>query len=164
MVLLAPFLVYVPFIATFSYWYGAFSPPVRMLVPVVPLLVAPLALGLAHWPGMRVLFALLAALTASLAYLLTITPRLRYSLLRYNVATGESELLAYLSRAWGRDVTGWLPTFITPTAHDYVWALVATFALAALCAGCALAGNLTRLRIAPLERKPQRAPRLRRAE
>jgi hypothetical protein len=118
--LLLPAAAYVAFIACFSYWYGAFSPPARMLVPIVPLLAAPLAAGLAAAPVWRWLWGALLAMTWGVAHLLLIVPRLRY-----NLPDGHSALLVYLSEVWGHDVTGWLPSFIVPTVGGYVWVAAA---------------------------------------
>ena len=42
---------YFLFIASFSFWFGAFSPPSRMLVPVMPIFVAAVAVALHRWRG-----------------------------------------------------------------------------------------------------------------
>ncbi|CAA9293732.1 MAG: hypothetical protein AVDCRST_MAG77-4985 [uncultured Chloroflexi bacterium] len=125
--LLLPVVAYAGFIACFSYWYGAFSPPARMLVPVAPLLVAPLVAGLAAAPHWAWLYAMLCTLTAAQARLLLDVPRLRY-----NQADGQSAVLEHLSATWGRDVTGWLPSFVAPTAGSYVWTAVASLVAAGL--------------------------------
>jgi hypothetical protein len=118
--------LYTLFVAAFSYWYGAYSPPSRMLVPVLPLLVAPLALALAEWRAVpfRLVSAALLLLSWSIARLLMDVPRLRY-----NLPTGRSEMLAYLSTTWGQDVTAYVPSFVLPTPAAYAWAVVATFLL-----------------------------------
>ncbi|HEX2517868.1 MAG TPA: hypothetical protein VH257_24410 [Chloroflexota bacterium] len=125
-VLLAMLGLYTLFVAAFSYWYGAYSPPSRMLVPVLPLLVAPLALALAEWRAVpfRLVSAALLLLSWSIARLLMDVPRLRY-----NLPTGRSEMLAYLSTTWGQDVTAYVPSFVLPTPAAYAWAVVATFLL-----------------------------------
>ena len=125
-----PFLGYAGFVACFSYWYGAFSPPARMLVPVLPLLVAPLTALLARSVPARVLCVALLALTAAMAKLLVDVPRLRY-----NLPTGSSAALEYLSQLWGRDVSGWLPTFIQPDPAGFVWVGTAIALLAVVSAG-----------------------------
>ena len=111
-VLLAVLGLYTLFVAAFSFWYGAYSPPSRMLVPVLPLLVAPLALALAEWRAapFRLVSAALLLLSWSIARLLMDVPRLRY-----NLPTGRSEMLAYLSATWGQDVTAYVPSFVLPT-------------------------------------------------
>lgn len=113
--------VYVLFIAAFSIWYGAYSPPSRMLVPIIPLLVVPLALALERWTSWRFRLATgaLLLLSWSIAHLLMDVPRLRY-----NQPTGTSEMLVYLSDVWGRDFTVLLPSFIVPTPAAYAWAAV----------------------------------------
>jgi hypothetical protein len=131
-----PFLLYAGFVACFSYWYGAFSPPARMLVPVLPLLVAPLAAGFARSLLARVVGLTLLALTAAMAKLLVDVPRLRY-----NLPTGSSAALEYLSQLWDRDVTAWLPSFIHPEPASYLWTAIALTALVALSLG------LTRARL-----------------
>ena len=125
-VLLATLGLYALFAAAFSYWYGAYSPPSRMLVPVLPLLVAPLALALAQWQAVpfRLVSAALLLLSFSIARLLMDVPRLRY-----NLPTGRSEMLAYLSAVWGQDLTAYVPSFVLPTPAAYAWAVVATFLL-----------------------------------
>jgi len=124
-IVLAPLAVYVAFISSFSYWYGAFSPPARMLVPVLPLLAAPAAVALARWQALRPLHLALLALTAAISRLLMDVPRLRY-----NLPDGDSAALEYLSRVWARDVREWLPSFIRPAPESYVWvACVLAFAV-----------------------------------
>jgi hypothetical protein len=128
--ILACFGVYFGFIGTFSFWYGAFSPPARMLVPVVALLVVPLALALDRWRTIRFrgLFVLLAALSWGIAHLLMDVPRLRY-----NQPDGKSQMLLYMQHVWGRDLAGWLPSFVLPAPHAYAlalgWLVVATAVL-----------------------------------
>jgi len=118
--ILACLAVYFLFIASFSYWYGAFSPPARMLVPVAPLLAVPLALAVSRWRGlpMRVLFVWLLALSWSIAHLLVDVPRLRY-----NLPDEPSQMLVYLSAVWQRDLVNWLPSFVRPTGTSYLLAL-----------------------------------------
>ena len=122
-----PLIAYAALVACFSYWYGAFSPPARMLVPVAPLCVAPMALALhRRWLARAVWGALFAA-TVGISHLLMDVPRLRY-----NLPDGTSGALEYLSRVWGREVVRWVPTFIRPTTESYVWASLAAIGLAAL--------------------------------
>ncbi len=150
--------LYVLFIAAFSEWYGAYSPPSRMLVPVVPLLVVPLALALERWTALRfrLVFIALLFLSWSVARLLLDVPRLRY-----NQPTGRSELLGYLSAVWGRDLTGLFPSFIHPTAGTYIWLGVAALLTWALGRALTaerhrpLARSTLRHRSAgPVERRP----------
>jgi hypothetical protein len=122
--------VYFLFIAVFSFWYGAFSPPARMLVPVVPILAVPLALALAHWRTvwLRALYTALLALSWGIGHLLVDVPRLRY-----NLPDGQSLMLLYLRPIWGHDFTTWLPSFAAPDSHAYTltlwWALGAALIL-----------------------------------
>jgi hypothetical protein len=120
---------YTVFIAGFSYWYGAFSPPSRMLVPVVPVLAVPLALALAHLPPWRCrsLAGVLSLLSLAVVVLLVRVPRLRY-----NQSDGHSEVLHYLSETWGRDLTAVVPSFLVPSADAYAWAMGATVAIGVL--------------------------------
>lgn len=122
-IVLALLGVYFVFIACFSVWYGAFSPPARMLVPVVPLLVVPLSLALSCWRGVRfrALLVLLLLLGWSIAHLLVDVPRLRY-----NLPDGRSHLLDYLSRVWRMDLSPLLPSFVRPSAGSYLWAIGAS--------------------------------------
>lgn len=119
---------YFLFIASFSFWYGAFSPPARMLVPVAPLLAVPLALALARWRGtaFRLIFADLLVLTWSIAHLLVDVPRLRY-----NTWGGRSQMLDYLSAVWHRDLVPLLPSFVVPGPASYAWAAGAVVLYAA---------------------------------
>jgi hypothetical protein len=128
-VILATLGLYTLFVAAFSYWYGAYSPPSRMLVPVLPLLVVPLTLALSTWRSLpfRLATGGLLLLSWSIAHLLMDVPRLRY-----NQNTGRSEMLAYLSGVWGRDLNALLPSFIVPTPAAYAWAVVATIVLVLL--------------------------------
>ncbi|MBI3974513.1 MAG: hypothetical protein HY332_24815 [Chloroflexi bacterium] len=140
--------VYFLFIGSFSYWYGAFSPPARMLVPVVPVLVVPLALALDRWRGIgfRLLATLLLVAGWSIAHLLMDVPRLRY-----NVPDGESQMLRYLSRVWGVALDHVLPSFVVPSAASFVWALGA-LALGALFWRIAGLPSLVDIRSLPLVR------------
>ena len=106
-------------LSTFSQWYGAFSPPARMLVPIVPLLAIPLALAVRRWRSVwfRLATALLLLVGWWIAHLLLVVPRLRF-----NLPDGESELLKYLSALWHVDLVGLLPSFILPSARSYLWA------------------------------------------
>jgi hypothetical protein len=128
-VILATLGIYTLFVAAFSYWYGAYSPPSRMLVPVLPLLVVPLTLALTTWRSLpfRLVTGGLLLLSWSIVHLLMDVPRLRY-----NQNTGRSEMLAYLSRVWGHDLNALLPSFIVPTPAAYAWVVVATLVLGLL--------------------------------
>ena len=110
---------YFAFIASFSFWFGAFSPPSRMLVPVMPIFVAGLAAALHRWRGWRMTIAAIALALADWAIIaqLIAVPRLRY-----NYWDGKSVLLAYLSQVWETDITQVLPTFVVPEQASYVWA------------------------------------------
>ena len=110
---------YFAFIASFSFWFGAFSPPSRMLVPVMPIFVAGLAVALHRWRGWRMTIAAIALALADWAIIaqLIAVPRLRY-----NYWDGKSVLLAYLSEVWETDITQVLPTFVVPEQASYVWA------------------------------------------
>ena len=110
---------YFAFIASFSFWFGAFSPPSRMLVPVMPIFVAGLAVALHRWRGWRMTIAAIALALADWAIVaqLIAVPRLRY-----NYWDGKSILLAHLSQVWETDVTQVLPTFVVPEQASYVWA------------------------------------------
>jgi hypothetical protein len=121
---------YAGFVASFSFWYGAFSPPARMLVPIVPLLVVPMALALATWDRWPVRLAVggTLVLTWAMARLLMEVPRLRYSL-----PDGKSEMLEYLSLTWGTDVTWVWPSFIQPSAASYVWLAAAVVTGLTVC-------------------------------
>lgn len=117
---------YCSLIATFSFWYGAFSPPARMLVPVVPLLGAGLAAALTNWRTWRVwsFTALLILVGWSINHLLMDVPRLRF-----NLWDGKSLMLAYLSPIWHINLVPLFPSFVTPTWFSYAWtagAVVAT--------------------------------------
>ena len=109
---------YFAFIASFSFWFGAFSPPSRMLVPVMPIFVAGLAVALHGWRGWRMTIAAIALALAdwSIIAQLIAVPRLRY-----NYWDGKSVLLAYLSQVWETDITQVLPTFVVPEQVSYVW-------------------------------------------
>ena len=110
---------YFAVIASFSFWFGAFSPPSRMLVPVMPIFVAGLAVALHRWRGWRMTIAAIALALADWAIIaqLIAVPRLRY-----NYWDGKSVLLAYLSEVWETDITQVLPTFVVPEQASYVWA------------------------------------------
>ena len=110
---------YFAFIASFSFWFGAFSPPSRMLVPVMPIFVAGLAVALHRWHGWRMTIAAIALALADWAIIaqLIAVPRLRY-----NYWDGKSVLLAYLSQVWETDITQVLPTFVVPEQASYAWA------------------------------------------
>ena len=131
-IMLGLVVVYFGFIATFSFWFGAFSPPSRMLVPIVPLLVVPLALALARWRSVRFwsCSALLLLLGWGIAHLLMDVPRLRY-----NLWDGQSLMLLYLSGVWGRSLVPLLPSFVMPTAAAYFWVGAAARGAAGLWVG-----------------------------
>ncbi|MSQ44154.1 MAG: hypothetical protein EXR45_08110 [Chloroflexi bacterium] len=114
---------YFVFIASFSFWFGAFSPPSRMLVPVMPIFVTGLAVALHRWHGWRMIIVAIALAVADWAIIaqLIAVPRLRY-----NYWDGKSVLLAYLSQVWETDITQVLPTFVVPEQASYVWAAWAT--------------------------------------
>ncbi len=118
---------YFLFIASFSFWFGAFSPPSRMLVPVMPIFVAAVAVALHRWRGLgtTILATVLGAIGWAIVAQLVAVPRLRY-----NYWDGKSVLLTYLSNAWGTDISEVLPTFVVPDPGAYLWA--AGFALAAV--------------------------------
>jgi hypothetical protein len=113
---------YYAFIASFSYWFGAFSPPARMLVPVVPLLVVPLSLALARWHGriFRATFVALLGLTWSIAHLLLDVPGARYNQLG-PPWDGRSAMLEYLSGVWRVDLVPLFPSYVAPNVAAYVW-------------------------------------------
>jgi hypothetical protein len=114
---------YFLFIASFSVWYGSFSPPARMLVPLVPVLAVPFALAVRRWQHarFRVFAAALLVGSWSIAHLLMDVPWLRY-----NQPSGESEMLRYLSQVWGVDLVPLFPSFQVATVRGYAWCLAAT--------------------------------------
>jgi hypothetical protein len=118
---------YYLFVASFSFWFGAFSPPSRMLVPVMPIFVVAVAVALHRWRGVGTvsLAACLGAVGWAINAQLVAVPRLRY-----NYWDGTSVLLMHLSNQFGVDVSKALPTFIVPDPGAYLWA--AGFGLVAL--------------------------------
>ena len=110
---------YYLFIASFSFWFGAFSPPSRMLVPVMPVFVVAVAVALHRWRGVgiTVLATVLGAVGWAIVVQLVAVPRLRY-----NYWDGKSVLLTYLSNEWGTDISEVLPTFVVPDPNAYLWA------------------------------------------
>lgn len=110
---------YYVFIASFSFWFGAFSPPSRMLVPALPVFVAAIAIVLHRWrgAGTTILASLLGATGWAIVAQLVAVPRLRY-----NLWDGKSVLLTHLSNQWGIDLSEVLPTFVVPDPNAYRWA------------------------------------------
>jgi hypothetical protein len=132
---------YFAFIASFSFWFGAFSPPSRMLVPVMPIFVAGLATALHRWRGWRMTIAAIALALADWAIIaqLIAVPRLRY-----NYWDGKSVLLAYLSEVWETDITQVLPTFVVPEQASYVWAAWAVAGLVGIYVLITINGPVSR--------------------
>lgn len=116
---------YYLFIASFSFWFGAFSPPSRMLVPIMPIFVVAMAVALHRWRGFATtgLTVVLALGAWGMAGLLIAVPRARY-----NYWDGNSVLLAWLSNVWAVDVTKALPTFVVADRPSWTWALYAAVA------------------------------------
>lgn len=104
-------------------WYGAWSPPFRfglVLLPLLTLAVVPL---LARTEGSRA-----RTLIGGLA-----TPALALSLLwlvepgwAYNLAVGTNHLVDYLAQRWAADVGRFLPSFVRPRAASFWLPLVVT--------------------------------------
>ncbi|MAG37209.1 MAG: hypothetical protein CL878_13325 [Dehalococcoidia bacterium] len=119
---------YYAFLASFSYWFGAWSPPARMLVFVAPLLAALIAIPLARWnsPGVWGAFYVLAAAGYWIVYQLLLTPSLRY-----NLWDGTSVLLAHLSEQWGMELVALFPSYIEPNRVSVIWGIAAPVVLIA---------------------------------
>lgn len=123
------FVTYYAFLASFSYWFGAWSPPARMLVFVTPLLAAFIAIPLARWnsAGLWAFFYVLTAAGYWIVYQLLITPTLRY-----NLWDGTSVLLEHLSKQWGVGLVTIFPSYIEPNHVSVVWAIAAPFAMSVI--------------------------------
>ena len=121
-VLLLIIVTYYVFLASFSYWFGAWSPPARMLVFVLPLLAALMAVPLARWngAGMWSLFYILTAVGYWIIYQLLRTPSLRY-----NLWDGTSVLLEHLSEQWGIELVALFPSYIEPSSVSVIWGVAA---------------------------------------
>lgn len=105
------FLITVPFwIATLTYreWWGGDAPPLRFLLPMLPLWSIGIAVLLAH---LRTLAAasvagIFAALTLALTAAIPVAARFGWPL-----QNGTGALLIALGRQWGFPLTPWLPAF-----------------------------------------------------
>ena len=120
--LLLVVVTYYVFLASFSYWFGAWSPPARMLVFISPLLAALIAVPLARWNGVGVwgVFYVLTAAGYWIVYQLLLTPSLRY-----NLWDGTSVLLEHLSEQWGLDLVALFPSYIEPSHVSVIWGIAA---------------------------------------
>ena len=121
-ILLLVVVTYYVFLASFSGWHGAWSPPARMLVFIAPLLAALIAVPLARWPsaGVWSVFYVLTAAGYWIVYQLLLTPSLRY-----NLWDGTSVLLEHLSEQWGIELVALFPSYIEPSRVSVIWGIAA---------------------------------------
>ncbi len=106
-------------------WFGAWSPPYRygvVLLPVLALWLIPLLRGKLR-TGSRTIIAALAVLTVVLTTLWIVVPGWTY-----NIAHGRSHVLDYLSAQTSADVARFFPSSIRLRAATYIWP-AATFIL-----------------------------------
>jgi hypothetical protein len=117
----AVFLPYFLLLLPRGEWFGAWSPPYRygvVLLPVLALWLIPLLRGKLRTGG-RVVIAVLAALTIVLTTLWIVVPGWTY-----NIADGRSHVLDHLSAQTSADVARFFPSSIRPRAATYIWPVV----------------------------------------
>ena len=126
---LAAVAPYLALMAAYKVWWGEWGPPARYLVPVVPLVAAPLGAWLAHarWPGWLAT-ALLWGWGAMLTAIGYLDPQ-RF----YHHPDGVNKLVGVVSGRLGVDLGRWLVPF-----QPYAQAPLDERVLAALVAAVAL--------------------------
>lgn len=103
-------------------WFGAWSPPYRygvVLLPVLALWLVPL-LARKLRPGSRAVIAALTVVTAALTTLWIVVPGWTY-----NFAHGRSHVLDLLSTQISADVARFFPSSIRMRPASYIWPLAA---------------------------------------
>ena len=108
-------------------WYGAWSPPFRFGIVLLPLLTLSLIPLLATcWKGLfRPLVVGLGAVALSLALVWLVLPGWTY-----NLANGTSHLIDHLAKSFGSDVGRFFPSYVRIRAAS--WSTPALVALTAL--------------------------------
>jgi hypothetical protein len=128
----ALFLPYLYFIVPLDFWYGAWSPPSRYLVSLVPVLAQFMAAFFAYRRGKRL------QATAGLLTILSLGAGFFYSRvpgLAYHFADGTNHLLNALGRALHEDMNRFFPSFIRISWSTFVFpaaAVALSFVLALL--------------------------------
>ena len=123
-------LVFLPYLLLLSprgEWFGAWSPPYRygvVMLPVFALWLIPLAAGRLR-SGTRFVIGALAVLTLALTTLWIVIPGWTY-----NLAHGRSHLLDQLSIQITADVARFFSSSIRLRAATYIWPLIS---LALIC-------------------------------
>lgn len=127
---LAALLPYTLLIGMRREWYGGWSPPFRygvVLLPALALLL-PVLLGKRRpTAGLRLLCAVLTALTAALALIYLVHPAWAYSL-----ANGSSRLVDELARELAVDVVRLLPSMVRPRPATWIVPALLTLAVTAM--------------------------------
>ncbi len=117
---------------TYRDWWGGDAPPLRYVLPLLPLWacgIAVLLAGLRTYTA-RLAVGLLAAVTLALTLVIPVAPRLGWPL-----SGGQGALLLALGSRLGLSLTAWLPAFEPTRTGSGVWHdawLIAPWA--ALCA------------------------------
>jgi len=114
----AVFLPYLLLIGMRREWYGGWSPPFRygvVLLPALAVLLPPLLAARRPAFGLRLLFAALAALTATVALVYLVHPAWAYSL-----ANGSSRLLDELASELAGDLVRFFPSMVRPRPATWI--------------------------------------------
>jgi hypothetical protein len=124
-----PYLVVV---AAYREWWGEWGPPARYLVPVVPILAAPLAC----WMNVANRKQQIAVATAFGSSVVLATAGYLNPQRFYHHPNGVNNLFAYLSERVGVDLGGWLVPYqfysAAPRIERIVFALLAATLVSAL--------------------------------
>lgn len=113
-------------------WYGGWSPPFRyplVFLPLLALATAPV-FERRHAAGARAAIAGLAASTGVLALFWLTVPGWTY-----NVADGQSHLVAYAGERLAADVGRLFPSAVRPRAATWIWPVVSLSLLPVVLAG-----------------------------
>lgn len=99
-------------------WFGAWSPPFRygmVMLPLVALVLVPL-LARRRRAGARAMLACLVAVSLALTVLWVVQPGWTY-----NLAHGRTHLLDQLGTSIGGDAARFFPSSIRPRAATWIW-------------------------------------------
>ncbi len=115
-------LPYLAVIAPRAEWYGAWSPPFRfglVLLPLLAMALVPL-LARADRRGARVITAASLALGTAFTLLWMAEPGWTY-----NLATGTNHLFDHLASLWSADVARFFPSMVRPRVASWLVPLLA---------------------------------------
>ncbi len=127
--LAAAFGLYLLLLGPRGEWFGAWSPPFRyglVMLPLLGLLTVPL-MATRRRPGARALLAALAALSLVLTLVWVVEPDWTY-----NLAHGRSHLLDHLSTRLGADAARFFPSSIRARPATWLWPPLSLVVVSAL--------------------------------